>query len=305
MLQTGSITEYLYGADTHHLAKEQHQQYISDISLLPSQLVIDSPYSVFLQELAAISEKEKRVIRIGELPVLRQQLMDRMKITGFDSVVTHAKGVILAVAVTLSQFHAAWLETASTMDSAGSDTTSRVYGLPHMARIWLILHNMRQQHILDSFCASRMTDESLPLDILTLESIFPPDEKLHSLRFYEQQFHLVQGFTFREDPWHQGSGPIGGPYLELLEASSGNPSRKTLSRVSFAGTTSLTGDPPGKETALEQPASTKKAVASTSSDSGGSRAEATTWTQPASTKKAFASISSDTDDPTVEGISYD
>ena len=233
MLQTSSITDHLYGAYDHHgqdssvgKKAEEQQQRNSDIPRLPSQPVKESSYGVFLQVLAKMADREKQFIRFGELPILSEQILNKtpklkMGRVSPDDILAmiYTKEEILEVAATLYQFYKAWLETAPRIIFAGSDAMLRAHGLPHMAKIWVILHEMGMDHLLDSFCASRITDESLPLDILTLESILPLDEKKYPSDFAVRQFKLEprsKKLASLQDI--QCSAPLGEPYLGPPEA---------------------------------------------------------------------------------------
>ena len=193
----GTITEHLYGP------------YDNSIIWLRPPFLRDSSYEVFLQVLAEMPDQERQVLRIGKLPILRQQILERRRNCS-TSTGEPTKDETLEIAATLSQFHKAWLEMASTTNSAGSDSMSRAHGLPHMARIWMILHRMGSEHLLDFFCASRTTDESLPLDILTLESILPHNEMRYPALFAVGQLEVVpppERLAPRQDRRYQGSMP--------------------------------------------------------------------------------------------------
>ena len=240
-------------------------------------------------------EQQKQVIYIVELPVLRTEILDRAWTLLSSGINETRKKGIFKVALTLSDFYDAWLESTSTMNSAGSDTTSRVHGLPHMAKIWLVINDTR---LLDSFCASRITDESLPLDILTLKRFIPNDKRMHPSLFFSRQSQFnprPQGLAFR-GILSGGSAPLDKRFLGPPETPSRISSRATLSGVSSPSTTTPTGGSV-EETALDQPIPTKKAFAPASSYTGDSTVEGTSWDQPASRKKGFASTSSHPGDP--------
>ncbi|KAM0799439.1 hypothetical protein BDR22DRAFT_855388 [Usnea florida] len=154
-------------------------------------------FKAFLEVLKEMSPQEGRAIIFGELPILRQQLSMGIHLSkkrgagevGDDSVYTEDE--VTAVAVTLARFHDAWLEMDWTTPSTASDVTSKIDCIPHLPKIWLILHEMGKEHLLDYFCESEKTDKSLPLDLLTLEKILPPDLTEDAYIFAKVQFSVV------------------------------------------------------------------------------------------------------------------
>ena len=144
-----------------------------------------------------MSPQEGQAIRLGALPILHQQLLTGIHLNkkrgadevGDDSVYTEDE--VTAVAVTLARFHDAWLEMVWTTSPTASDVKSKIDCIPHVAKIWLILHEMGKEHLLDYFCESEKTDLSLPLDVLTLKKILPPDLTGDASIFSRVQFRVV------------------------------------------------------------------------------------------------------------------
>ena len=290
---TGSLAEYFYSSINHHRqdfgqkAEEQQQQ---RISWLPSQYGKGSSYVVFLHELGKMSEQEKRLIRFGELAILSEQILKKIRksevvrayFSSNEFTLLYTEEEILEVAATLSQFDKAWSEATFTIDSSASDPMPKSYLLPHMARIWLILHEMRSEHLLDSFYASLKVDESLPLHISTLESILPLDEKEYPSRFAKCQLDAIPGLAsrVREDKLYRDElykilARHGKPYLGSPEAPARNLLGMALSDASLADSTTSTDDPSVEGSFWNQPTSTKKAFASTSSHTGDPKVDET------------------------------
>ena len=142
-------------------------------------------------------ERDIQSNRFGKLSILGQQILDEIPLNEKRDVddlrddLLHTENEFAEVAATLSQFYDVRSETVSTMHSTASDTMPRGDGIPRMANIWLILRAMKQEHLLDFFCASQKTDQSLSLDILTLESIHPPTLMEYASIFAIEQSRVV------------------------------------------------------------------------------------------------------------------
>ena len=154
-------------------------------------------FKAFLEVLNKMSPQEGQAIHFGELPILRRQLLIGIPLNkkrGADEVsedLVYTEDEVTAVAVTLARFHDAWWEMAWTTPSTASEIKPKVNFIPHMAKIWLILHEMGKEHLLDYFCESEKTDQSLPLDLLTLETILPPELIEDAFIFARVQFRVV------------------------------------------------------------------------------------------------------------------
>ena len=144
-----------------------------------------------------MSPQERQAIRFGELPILRRQLLMGIHVNknrGADEVdddSVYTEDEVTVVAVTLAQFHDAWLESFWTTPPMASDIKSKIDFIPHVAKIWLILHEMGKEYLLDYFCESGKPDQSLPLDVLILEEILPPDLIGDASIFARVQFRVV------------------------------------------------------------------------------------------------------------------
>ena len=154
-------------------------------------------FKAFLDMLKEMSPQEGQAVRFGELPILHQQLLMEIRLNrkrgadevGDDSVYTEDD--VTAVAVTLARFHDAWLEAFWTTPPTASDVKPKINFVPYVAKIWLILHVMGKELLLDYFCESEKTDHSLPLDVLTLETILPPELIELASIFADVQFIVV------------------------------------------------------------------------------------------------------------------
>ena len=203
-MQIGSITDSPYEVNHHNQqvptcdkTAEGQQKRVSGTPDKETPPRTKTSFKAFLEVLKEMSPQEGQAIRFGELPVLRQQLLMGIHSNqkrgadevGDDSVYTQDE--VIAVAVTLARFHDAWLETFWTTPPTASDVKRKINCVPYVAKIWLILHEIGKEHLLDYFCEGEKTDQSLPLDVLTLETILPPDLIEDASIFARVQFSVV------------------------------------------------------------------------------------------------------------------
>ena len=203
-MQMGTITDSPYEANHHNRqvpacdkTAEGQQKGVSGSPSLESPPRMKTSFKAFSEVLKEMSPEEGQAIQFGELPILRQQLLMGIHVNkkrGADEVgdkLVYTEDEVTAVAVTLAQFHDAWLEMIWTTPPTASDVKSKIDCIPHVAKIWLILHEMGKEHLLNYFCESEKTDHSLPLDILSLEKILPPDLNDDASIFARVQFKVV------------------------------------------------------------------------------------------------------------------
>ncbi|KAK4695445.1 hypothetical protein P7C71_g2311, partial [Lecanoromycetidae sp. Uapishka_2] len=155
------------------------------------------PYNVFLDELKRLPLAEKKVLRLGECPILWREFPERPDLRDKvgtdkpgDGLIYNEKDISKASAV-LIDFFAAWSDTTIREHSAMSGALPKVGTITNMPKICLILRGMRQEQLLDYFCENEKTDHHLPLRKAVVEDIFPEDDAHHAATFAAEQYRAV------------------------------------------------------------------------------------------------------------------
>lgn len=155
-------------------------------------------YNVFVRALKDLSLAEMQSVCFGSLQMLWLQFPRRHDLEGkvgnadkpgdgliySDSEVAEAKEL-------LKEFYEAWSETTVRLYPNSSATLPRAGSLTDMAKICLILRGMKQERLLDCFCASQKADNCLPLSLLALQKILNADDAHHAAVFAAEQYRVV------------------------------------------------------------------------------------------------------------------
>ena len=155
-------------------------------------------YTVFMKELGSMSLEERKIIRFGALPWLWKEFPKQLELDDKvgnpddpgDGLIYNESDVNKATTV-LKDFYGAWSETTIQTDPRQANSLPKVGQITSMAKICLILCGMKQQRLVDYFCASQKMDVDLPLSLETAKRIMYQDRG-HAAIFVTEQYRAVR-----------------------------------------------------------------------------------------------------------------